>query len=325
MAKVYVGTYRKYNNGSLAGGWLDLADYNDYGAFIAACKKMHEDENDPEFLIEDSEGFPDGLDCCEWIYEEEFNDVKAAMADSTGISIVDYSAKAFAVVGDTKPLRAQLVKLGGRFNKRLTCGAGWIFSNKKREDVEAFLANKGVICANTNSASAPANANNDAELFTGWLNEYGANNKYLAGAIKFHDGFILIEKPLIENKFCFHDEGADYELYCSLKADDKKMAEYFKRENLRQFDSKIERIEKGGTSRDTRIWWYVDPYRSELRYICYSTMSYENDFVLCTDEEKSLILRGLKFGRDLFEKRLDAYLKRYGVSKLHTWTYWADA
>ena len=28
-ARVYVGTYNKYNNGSLFGKWLDLSDYSD--------------------------------------------------------------------------------------------------------------------------------------------------------------------------------------------------------------------------------------------------------------------------------------------------------
>ena len=28
-ARVYVGTYGKYNNGSLFGAWLDLSDYSD--------------------------------------------------------------------------------------------------------------------------------------------------------------------------------------------------------------------------------------------------------------------------------------------------------
>lgn len=27
-AKVYVGTYAKYNNGSLSGAWLDLSDHS---------------------------------------------------------------------------------------------------------------------------------------------------------------------------------------------------------------------------------------------------------------------------------------------------------
>ena len=28
-ASVYVGTYAKYNNGSLSGAWLNLSDYSD--------------------------------------------------------------------------------------------------------------------------------------------------------------------------------------------------------------------------------------------------------------------------------------------------------
>ena len=37
-AKVYVGTYGKYNNGSLFGAWLDLSDYADKEEFYEACR-----------------------------------------------------------------------------------------------------------------------------------------------------------------------------------------------------------------------------------------------------------------------------------------------
>jgi len=53
--------------------------------------------------------------------------------------IVDYSEKAVAVVGDTKPVKDILRKLGGRFNSRLTCGAGWVFPKKKADEVRAAL------------------------------------------------------------------------------------------------------------------------------------------------------------------------------------------
>lgn len=46
-AKVYVSTYKKYNEGSLNGGWLDLSDYSDKEEFYEACKDLHGDENDP--------------------------------------------------------------------------------------------------------------------------------------------------------------------------------------------------------------------------------------------------------------------------------------
>lgn len=56
-----------------------------------------------------------------------------------GIEIIDYSEKSFAVVGDTKPIKDTLKKLGGCFNGRLTCGAGWIFSKTKIEVVKQTL------------------------------------------------------------------------------------------------------------------------------------------------------------------------------------------
>lgn len=33
-ARVYVGTYARYNNGSLFGKWLDLSDYSDKDEFL---------------------------------------------------------------------------------------------------------------------------------------------------------------------------------------------------------------------------------------------------------------------------------------------------
>ena len=58
-------------------------------------------------------------------------------AKAEGLQVVDYSGKAVAVVGDTKPHAEKLKELGGRFNARLKCGAGWIFSKKKEAAVRA--------------------------------------------------------------------------------------------------------------------------------------------------------------------------------------------
>jgi antirestriction protein len=58
-AQVYVGTYAKYNAGSIAGAWLNLEDYQDKDAFYTACAELHKDEEDPEFMLQDFEGFPE--------------------------------------------------------------------------------------------------------------------------------------------------------------------------------------------------------------------------------------------------------------------------
>jgi len=60
-AAVYVGTYAKYNDGSIFGKWLKLSDYVDKEEFYAACHELHNDEEDPEFMFQDYENIPKGL------------------------------------------------------------------------------------------------------------------------------------------------------------------------------------------------------------------------------------------------------------------------
>ena len=58
-------------------------------------------------------------------------------------SIVDYSQKALAIFGDTRPIKDQLKVLGGRFNPKLTHEgtkkAGWIFSKSKEQEIKELL------------------------------------------------------------------------------------------------------------------------------------------------------------------------------------------
>ena len=44
QASVYVGTYAKYNDGSIFGKWLKLSDYADRKEFYEACAQLHSDE-----------------------------------------------------------------------------------------------------------------------------------------------------------------------------------------------------------------------------------------------------------------------------------------
>lgn len=59
--KIYVGTYGKYNEGNLDGKWLDLEDYENEDEFLEACRELHADEEDPEFMYQDWEDIPDAL------------------------------------------------------------------------------------------------------------------------------------------------------------------------------------------------------------------------------------------------------------------------
>jgi len=59
------------------------------------------------------------------------------------INIIDYSEKAFAVIGtaaDLKALQPKMYELGGKWNKYLSCGPGYIFSKKKLDEVTKALS-----------------------------------------------------------------------------------------------------------------------------------------------------------------------------------------
>lgn len=85
-ARLYVGTYAKYNSGSIAGKWLDLEDYADVDDFLQACADLHSDEHDPEFMFQDFEGFPKAFysECSvnpkifEWLALDEDDQKKVA-------------------------------------------------------------------------------------------------------------------------------------------------------------------------------------------------------------------------------------------------------
>jgi hypothetical protein len=61
------------------------------------------------------------------------------------MNLLDYTEKSFVVIGDTKDKRKELKELGGRYNPNLTHPetkeklAGWIFSKKQKEKIQAFL------------------------------------------------------------------------------------------------------------------------------------------------------------------------------------------
>ena len=65
---VYCGTYKKYNEGSLFGMWIDLEKIYDTDEFFEVCRELHKDEDDPEFMFQDYQGFPESM------YHESMNE-----------------------------------------------------------------------------------------------------------------------------------------------------------------------------------------------------------------------------------------------------------
>lgn len=175
-----------------------------------------------------------------------------------------------------------------------------------------------------------------------WTADYESKNVEVA--IKLNDGsYLTVEKPRIQTRFCYgygcnlistqdEEERAD-----SLKSAISNDEEFFINENLRKWDyhNSIELLES-----DTphivletahNIESFATIYRGDGRELvekdgklvdCYEP-GYRYDRIL-TDEEKALYLEALKYTRESFIKRLKTYLKRYGLSKIVSWTYLVD-
>ena len=159
-----------------------------------------------------------------------------------------------------------------------------------------------------------------------------------------------IKKPQIETRFCFGYgcQSLDYEEANELADEARKNVNNFLSENLEGLDKWIEDLEEiKRTWSDENwnklfilerhwnwdlpeckivdLWWLnnreaLEFNNAELREHRFRTPTRE-----LTQEDIEALIEGYKQARDLFSKRLQTYLKRFGLSKVYSWTYWADA
>lgn len=317
LVRVYVGTWKKYNNGSIYGKWLTLNNYSTYDEFLSACRQVHLNEKDPEFMIQDKEGIPDGLDFIDWISKDDFDEIKKVIKfekenkEKEAFKIINYSEKAIAIIGDTISIKDKLKEIGGRYNPRLTCGAGWIFPKSKKEQLNKILLDY------------PYNniANNLWKKTLIEFSESQENSKYyideFLGAVKLSQGVYLLPKYKIDNVFYFHDEGPNYDFYKELYNDENKIKDYFITQNLSVYDYLIKDIKEHTT--------YLEVLKNNrVNLIINESYSNRNNLSKATDKDKQELIIALEWAKNNMIKRLNTYLKRYGTSKIHLKTYWAD-
>jgi DNA-binding transcriptional ArsR family regulator len=100
-------------------------------------------------------------------------------------------------------------------------------------------------------------------------------------------------------------------------ADESKLRDYFFEENISVFDKTIKYLKENGIVK-------INGKRDGRIRLDYMNDYWNQDKEVLNDEYKPELLAAYEFAKKQFEKRLNTYLKRYGVGKLHTWTYWAD-
>ncbi len=156
---------------------------------------------------------------------------------------------------------------------------------------------------------------------------------------------ISIEKPYIKTDFAFgyginlvstieeHEEASNMASYAETSC------EYFKEENMKDLKDEIENLKqclsKNYCECYTSIQYYSEPDTCKLvsYSTCYDYQNPENEPWMWSDcrrlkklnkDDIQHIIDGLEIVLKNFEKRLDTYLKKYGLSKIRTWTYLVD-
>lgn len=62
-----------------------------------------------------------------------------AKVSAFDIQIIDYSDRAIAIIGNTKPYKEVLQKLGCKFNPKLSCGVGWVAQKSREGEIKKSL------------------------------------------------------------------------------------------------------------------------------------------------------------------------------------------
>lgn len=284
--------------------------------------------------------------------------------------IIDYSEKAIAVVGDTREVKDALKRLGGRFNPRLSCGAGWIFPKSKRAQVEALQRGETPAVTQGTKKSHKRQGGPLPDYFLTaeerkefWIAEGETNDglkmldyhiKCYPLAVRLTDGRVIFcERVGLETSFCFgHGQnGITTEEESRSAFNSAGVArtneDYFISENMEGIREKVAKA-KGS--------YKVHGYKSDCVY-CYSytvRQGRKEQHIFFSDSDiKELMTSPYGYGHYLSQDQLESlkpiegedrqrvvklyeaeeanrlrrvqnYLKRYGLSKLKVWTYLVD-
>lgn len=272
------------------------------------------------------------------------------------INIIDYSEKAIAVTGDTKDLKEHFKALGGRFNPRLTCGAGWIFSKAKRAQIDALA--KGDIPTPKPQATQKdifLTKEEIRESFMAYGNNKGSDLEWLCKkhplGVRLSDGnIVLAEKEDLQTAFCFgygcNGMSTQAETRAAYDCADavKRNQRYFVDENLKGLREIVKRLKTGKDSDGYTVYTYLQQehiYESNRRSIYFSHHTIkqmkdgwgspwlinrwkENGLTEINEQDKKLLIKLYETALEKRTKRVNTYLKRYGLSKIRTWTYLSD-
>lgn len=155
---------------------------------------------------------------------------------------------------------------------------------------------------------------------------------------KTENGFFCeVEKTDIKKNFCFgyslsRYDSEDYDNANRMAAHARKSVDYFREENLKKLNDCISFYS------DTRNELYFqNHYISQKNNVLKNVVSFQywnmpkdifnkeyKEYTPVSENDRKLIVEAYQKEKELFSKRLETYIKRYGLSKVNSWSYWRD-
>ena len=170
------------------------------------------------------------------------------------------------------------------------------------------------------------------------------------------DGKIVVtDKRSIEKNFCFGESGYDYDDARAMSDLARKSEKYFKDKNMEYYNEWFKDLDECvNVNHNGRYVLTINPkhYYSQTEDCKLANLKWHKltdiiDFMggsccleelagaevndhgtlyrVATEEEVHQIYEMYKRTAESHEKKINSYLKRYGTSKVHSWTYWRDA
>lgn len=215
----------------------------------------------------------------------------------------------------------------------------------------------------TTSEAAPSLHVDRAEIAAEYAKIWGEGTKmqkFCIGKVlttaTLDDGtLIIIDKQSIKKDFCFGESGYDYDDATKMAAHARTNQEYFKAKNLERFAEMLDDIADAKTLAGRYILTYHkthyigqpddckigciqfrrvcdvlndnggSAYLDELPGKVMHEAGSGAEYTIMTLSDVDKIESAYKAAYSAHEKRVNTYLKKYGLTQVHSWTYWRDA
>ena len=147
------------------------------------------------------------------------------------------------------------------------------------------------------------------------------------------DGYLIVDKPRIKTSFCF---GSGWNGISSLEEDEiandlanqaRTDEDYFLEENLQELNKRIKVLEDSLIS-DADSFNKVVLIKNGFNQYSVAARRHaeywDEEYTEATEKEVKEILSLYVSVRENFKRRLSIYLKKYGLTKINSWTYLRD-